>query len=367
MINDYKRWGAGTLMWSGILFAGAVLLSAIGADPGIQALAKETSKPVKYGKIDIRANDLDYFEYGSPSKKLFGRLKYLGGLSLLSSHSEFGGISGMSLGPDGRQLIAVTDDGNWITGELVYKATKPVGVRLAKISPLKALNGRSLKRKRQKDAEGIVFLNGSPRKGTVLISFERTHRIGRFPVSTKGVGNPRSYLPFPKALRGLKRNKGLEAITVLKGGRYKGRVLAFAERKISKDGHLKGWILLGKKAKPLLLKRIGGFDVTDLASLPNGDVLVLERRFRWSEGIQMRLRLIPVGALKPGGVITGETLLEADGGYTIDNMEGMAVHQSKSGNTIITLISDDNFSILQRTLLLQFELLKSAKKVTARR
>jgi len=124
--------------------------------------------------------------------------------------------------------------------------------------------------------------------------------------------------------------------------------------------------MLGKKAKKIKLKRLGGFDVTDLASLPNGDVLVLERRFRWSEGIQMRLRLIPIGDLASGSVITGETLLEADGGFAIDNMEGMAVHTTKGGNTIITLVSDDNFSILQRTLLLQFELLKKSKLVTAR-
>ena len=39
-------------------------------------------------------------------------------------------------------------------------------------------------------------------------------------------------------------------------------------------------------------------------------------------------------------------------------MEGLAVHQDAAGKTVITLISDNNFnSFLQRTLLLQFELL----------
>ena len=38
-------------------------------------------------------------------------------------------------------------------------------------------------------------------------------------------------------------------------------------------------------------------------------------------------------------------------------MEGIAVHRSSSGETIITLMSDDNFnSLLQRNLLLQFTL-----------
>ena len=37
-------------------------------------------------------------------------------------------------------------------------------------------------------------------------------------------------------------------------------------------------------------------------------------------------------------------------------MEGLGVHVSANGDTVLTLISDDNFSILQRTVLLQFKL-----------
>jgi hypothetical protein len=49
-------------------------------------------------------------------------------------------------------------------------------------------------------------------------------------------------------------------------------------------------------------------------------------------------------------------LLEADLGYEIDNMEGLSVHRGAAGETVLTLVSDDNFSIIQRTLLLQFTL-----------
>jgi hypothetical protein len=37
-------------------------------------------------------------------------------------------------------------------------------------------------------------------------------------------------------------------------------------------------------------------------------------------------------------------------------MEGLSIHRSATGETVLTLISDDNFSVLQRTLLLQFVL-----------
>ncbi len=41
---------------------------------------------------------------------------------------------------------------------------------------------------------------------------------------------------------------------------------------------------------------------------------------------------------------------------TLDNMEGVAARQSERGETLIYLISDDNFRLLQRTLLMVFAL-----------
>ena len=51
-------------------------------------------------------------------------------------------------------------------------------------------------------------------------------------------------------------------------------------------------------------------------------------------------------------------LIFADMGYQIDNMEGLSVHRTTAGDTILTLVSDDNFSALQRTILLQFKLVE---------
>ena len=47
-------------------------------------------------------------------------------------------------------------------------------------------------------------------------------------------------------------------------------------------------------------------------------------------------------------------------GYQIDNMEGLAVHRTDAGDIVLTLVSDDNFSPLQRTMLLQFTLVAEA-------
>jgi hypothetical protein len=89
---------------------------------------------------------------------------------------------------------------------------------------------------------------------------------------------------------------------------------------------------------------------------PNGDLLILERSFSLLRGVGMRIRRVPLKQVRPGVVIKGETLFEADRNYMIDNMEGLAVHRAENGDVVLTLISDDNFNPLQRALLLQFTL-----------
>jgi hypothetical protein len=97
-------------------------------------------------------------------------------------------------------------------------------------------------------------------------------------------------------------------------------------------------------------------DITDAAPLPDGGLIVLERRFRYSEGIKMRIRRVAASEIKPGALIAGDVLLDATDSLNIDNMEAIAVRRRASGETIITLMSDDNFSALQRTLIMQFAL-----------
>jgi hypothetical protein len=96
--------------------------------------------------------------------------------------------------------------------------------------------------------------------------------------------------------------------------------------------------------------------VSDAVILPSAELLLLERRFAWTSLLAARLRRIPLSALVPGALVDGEVLLTADMGYQVDNMEGLATHRDKNGDVILTLISDDNFSFLQRTILLQFAL-----------
>ncbi len=76
----------------------------------------------------------------------------------------------------------------------------------------------------------------------------------------------------------------------------------------------------------------------------------------------MRIRRIRAWrGIKPGALVDGTPLIVADLAYQIDNMEGIGVSRDAHGDTILTLVSDDNFSVLQRTLLLQFKLVGSSR------
>jgi hypothetical protein len=90
--------------------------------------------------------------------------------------------------------------------------------------------------------------------------------------------------------------------------------------------------------------------------LPAGDLLILERKFSWLSGIGIRIRRVALTSVAPGAVIDGPSIFEAGLANEVDNMEGIDAHLTAEGETVLTMVSDDNFSLIQRTLLLQFTL-----------
>ncbi|HRD77783.1 MAG TPA: esterase-like activity of phytase family protein [Hyphomicrobiaceae bacterium] len=319
--------------------------------------------------IEIKASQIVDFDRSRPGQKRFGRLEYRGGLVLTSSHAGFGGWSGLVVEGDGRRFLAISDAGSWLTGEISYEGSRPKALTGTRIGPILGIKGKSLSRSRDRDAEAVVVAEGSLAKGLVLISFERTHRIGRFPISIDGLGAPLGYIALPPEMRRMSANKGLEAICVLSGGPQRGALVALSERYPSSTGEHVGWLQSGAAWTGLSIRNIGGFDLVDCVGLADGSLLVLERRFRWSEvlsGVRSRLRQFTSAEIRAGGLMQGTILLEADMGQEIDNLEGLAVHNGPNGETVLTLISDDNFrSWFQRAILLQFALVGETAAVKA--
>lgn len=338
----------------GLALAG-LLLAVAGAAYGDD---KPSTRDVRLQSITVEAQPIASFDKLDPNKSRFGKLTWRGGLVLTASSPNFGGWSGLALGPGGEDFLAVSDAGTWMSGRIQYQGEAPEALQSVRLGPLKGLSGETLRRGRDVDAEGLALLSGTPTKGTVLVAFERNHRIWRYDIGAKGLSAAQCYGPLPAAVkRGLSANSGLEALAVLKAGPYKGALVAFAERRKDEEGNHIGWIWTGDVARPFSLSNAGDYDVTDAAALPDGGLLVLERRFRMSEGVKTRLRRLGAAELKPGARLAGETLLQADMNEEIDNMEGLAVHETAAGEIAITLISDDNFNKgVQRTLLLQFTL-----------
>ncbi|MEO1282462.1 MAG: esterase-like activity of phytase family protein [Pseudomonadota bacterium] len=345
-------------------FISAVVTGVIASSFAI-ADVKPNPARLKTQSIAIQAQSISGFDKVSFGRTKFGALEWIGGVRLTSANRSFGGLSGLAIDPDGKKFVAVSDAGTWLTGTIDRKGLRPVGISSARMGPLLALNGKPLRRGRDRDAEAVALVSGSIGRGKLLIAFEQNHRIGRFRISKAGLSKPRSYItprkPDPSILRG----KGFEAISILKGGPHRGSLVAIAERRHNKQGHHSGWIWVRGKPQRFSIRDLGGHDITDVAALPDGGLLLLERRFRWLEGIRFRIRHVRANAVRPGALIDGDVLIESDLSQTIDNMEALAVRRDPDGGLILTVLSDDNFNpVLQQTLLLEFKWRPTAKQVS---
>jgi hypothetical protein len=329
----------------------AVLLLAAG--PAFaQTAARQTvaEAPVR---IDIAATPTDGFESRDPSKRRFGALEFRGGLVLSSPYKEFGGISALRVQADGSRFIAISDKGRWLRGRIVYDGTRPVRIADAEMAPALGPDGRPLAARGWYDTEAIAEDGG-----TLYVGIERVNRIVKFDYGRHGLAARAQIVPVPAGMATLPNNKGLECLTMAaKTSPLAGTLIAISERGLDADGNIKGFLIGGRTPGDISYKRHDEFDVSDCATLPSGDLLVLERKFRWSTGVQIRMRRIASASVTPGALVDGPLLLDVDMGFQIDNMEGLSVHTLPSGEIVLTLISDDNFSILQRTLLLQFTLM----------
>jgi hypothetical protein len=282
----------------------------------------------------------------------FGPLTFRGGLSLTSSHPEFGGISSIRVQADGARFIAVSDKGRWLRGRIAYDGVRPVGIADAEMAPVLGPDGRPLAARGWYDTESIAEDGG-----TVWLGLERVNRIVRFDFGRHGLLARGQPVTVPPGLQRLPNNKGPECLVFVPRRLPLGGVLmAISERGLDRDGNIQGFLIGGPAAGEFSLKRTGEFDVSDCAVTPKGDLLVLERSYSRLTGVGMRIRRIHLAEVKPGATVDGPALVEADMGYQIDNMEGLSVHRAADGSLVLTLISDDNFSLIQRTLLLQFTL-----------
>ena len=332
----------------------AVLLVALVAlaSPA-HAQAPAVAAPVA---VDVKSRPVEAFDLRDRSRRRFGQLEFRSGLVLTSSFKGFGGISAFRIDAKGEGFIAMNDKGDWFTGRLTYKGKELTGLAGVRSAPMLAADGRPITAQKPKlfDSESLA-IDGT----TLYVGIERANRILKFDFRQGGIASRGEEIAVPSAFRRLPNNKGPEGLVhVPKGLPLEGSLIAFSEQGLDASGNLIAFVIGGAKAGQFAVRRSNDFDISDAALLPSGDVLILERKFSVLAGVGIRIRRIPLRAIAPGAVIDGPSIFDADLGYEIDNMEGLDVHVTADGDTVLTMISDDNFSMLQRTLLLQFTLVE---------
>lgn len=334
-----NRWTIAALLASGL---------ALAAVPAVQP----SPAAAPSGAIELRTEPIRAFDVRDPLRRQFGLLEFRGGLMLRSSDKNFGGISAIRVASDGAHFIALSDKGSWFRGRIVYEGARPSGIADAEMAPILGLDGRPLAARGWYDTESIAEDGG-----TLYLGIERVHQIVRFSFGKDGLlarGRP---IPVPPELRTLPANKGLEAMVfVPKGLPLAGTLIAVSEHGLDAEGNISAFLIGGRDPGSFAVKRSSNYDISDAALLPGGGVLLLERKFSWSSGLGVRIRRLALTEIKPGVLVDGPVLFEADLGYEIDNMEALSVHRVAGGEIVLTLVSDDNFSPLQRTMLLQFTL-----------
>jgi hypothetical protein len=315
------------------------------------------AEALRYGRaptrIAVAATPIASFDTRDPSRTRFGQLEFRGGLVLTSQAQTFGGISAIHVEPDGVHFLAVTDKGSWLRGRIVYRDGRPAGIADAEMAPMLGPDGKPLAARHWYDTESLAQGND----GLFYVGIERVERIVRFDYRRYGLNARAQPIPVPPDFKTFANNKGLECLAAPpKGAPLAGSLLAVAERSLDAAGNHRAYVLKGGQVKRFAVKRSDDFDVSDCTVLPPADLLLLERRYSPLLGVAIRIRRLHLAAIADGALADGPALFEADLAYQIDNMEGIGIHRNAQGETILTLVSDDNFSPIQRTLLLQFAL-----------
>jgi len=342
-----RRW-----LIAGTLFAALAIV--VGSFAIAEALRYSTAPT----RVAIESAPITAFDNRDPSRTRFGDLEFLGGLTLTSRYEPFGGVSALNIEPDGSHFLSVTDNGSWLRGRIVYRDGIPAGIADAEMAPILGADGKPLAARGWYDTESLAEMDGM-----FYVGIERVEQIVRLDYRRFGLLARGEPIKVPPDFKTFTYNKSLECLAAPpEDSSLAGKLIVITERSLDSAGNHRAFLINpkngGDQVERFSVKRSDDFDVSDCTILPPADLLVLERHYSPARGVALRIRRLPLSLIKPDALVDGKVLIEADLAYQIDNMEGIAVHRDARNRTVITLVSDDNFSVFQRNLLLQFTLVE---------
>ncbi|MEX1181379.1 MAG: esterase-like activity of phytase family protein [Cucumibacter sp.] len=317
------------------------------------ALTMLTAMPVPAAEIEIVSRPIASFggaAVGEPVEKLIWR----GGLELSSTDPDFGGLSDLAFTGAEGELVMVSDSGYFVSARLIADAAgTPMALAGGRIDSIRDSSGRNLPTPFSRDAEAasVILRDGVP--AALRIGFENLTRVADYDLVNGRPEGPAREVAIPDWLSRTRTNEALEALCIATpASPVAGSTLLITENVEADDGTSAAFMLGRQDRGPVSVTRSPGLSPTACAFGPDGELYILERGIALFS-FRMQLRRVPAAAIAPGATLDGEVLLGAAGGE-IDNMEGLTATVGAEGETVLTLLSDNNFNDWERTLLLQF-------------
>lgn len=289
------------------------------------------------GTASLRAEPIQLNE-DDPDQQRVGALTFIAGWELTSDDRRFGGISAMAVEDD--RITAISDSGILFDFAVPGRGAPRVG-----ILPLPAGPG-SPTRKQDRDTEAM-FVSGDQ----AWLAFENRNEVWRY----ARPGWRAEARVAPAEMRDWPTNRGAEAMHRLADGRF----LIISES-LEPDWTSPALLFAGDPtggSAPVELhfRPAKGFRITDVAQLPDGRLLLLQRDVSLLGGIAAKLVLADLPALDSGRPVEGREIAHFEPPLAVDNMEALSITR-EGEQTIVWLASDDNYFPLQRTLLMKFAL-----------
>ncbi len=297
--------------------------------------------PAGVHPIHIQAQQVP-IDPAHPDETRVGDFVYAGGLVLKSDDTSLlGGLSDLKIAPDG-DMISESDQGDLLRAHIVLDANgRLADLDHARMSALTGEDGQPLQTKTEADSEGVALWPD----GDLMVSFERDHRIWLYPAA----GGPPQTLPRPPVA--MPDNQGMEGLALAPSQAPDAYWVGIEGGSIwlcRLKADCRQWS--GLPSPPL------GYRLTSLGETPWGDFVVVHHSYNPFDR-SSRIIVSVLGLPKtPDGRPTLKAQLKLAPPLSVDNFEGVAAVKSPTGGLRLYLISDDNFSSHQRTLLFAFDL-----------
>lgn len=274
-----------------------------------------------------------------------GRLRLTGVWELSSSHGWFGGLSALvARGSD--RLLAGSDRGFLLDIDLADGTPRavPGSFRFAGVST-----------DARKELVDLESLARDPATDTLWAGFEADNLVFRFTPDGK------RHIAAPPDMAEWRYNSGPETMTRLADGRF----LVIAEGAEPGSETLHTALLYardpatGGAAQTSRFAAPPGYDPVDAVEVPGGRLLILLRRVVYAipARFDTAIAIADARQIRAGGTWRGAIIQRMSGGIFADNFEGIAFVPSREdpGRGTVWLVTDDNFSVFQRSLLVRFD------------